>query len=58
MGNPEKKIRPNFTTGSGQKRAKGMTLWNKEGMRYFRNAEKTWKKIYDSEEDMKVLYNR
>jgi len=57
MGNPEKKIRPNFTTGSGQKRAKGMTLWNKEGMRYFRNAEKTWKKIYDSEEDMKVLYN-
>ena len=57
MGNPEKKIRPNFTSGSGQKRAKGKTLWNKEGMRYFRNAEKTWKKIYDSEEDMKVLYN-
>jgi hypothetical protein len=57
MGNPEKKIKPNFTAGSGQKRAKGKTLWNKEGMRYFRNAEKTWKKIYDSEEDMKVLYN-
>ena len=57
MGNPEKKIRPNFTSGSGQKRAKGKTLWNKEGMRYFRNAEKTWKKIYDREEDMKVLYN-
>ena len=48
MGNPEKKISPNFTSGSGQKRAKGKTLWNKEGMRYFRNAEKTWKKIYDS----------
>ncbi len=33
-------------------------LWmNKEGMRYFRNAEKTWTKIFDSEEDMKVLYN-
>ena len=41
MGNPEKKVRPNFTSGSGQKRAKGMTLWNKEGMRYFRNAMKT-----------------
>ena len=57
MGNPEKKISPNFTSGSGQKRAKGKTLWNKEGMRYFKNAEKTWTKIYDSEEDMKVLYN-
>jgi hypothetical protein len=40
MGNPEKKIRPNFTSGGGQKHAKGKTLWNKEGMRYFRNAEK------------------
>jgi hypothetical protein len=57
MGNPEKKISPNFTTGCGQKRAKGKTLWNKEGMRYFRNAEKKWTNIYDSKEDMKVLYN-
>ena len=57
MGNPEKKISPNFTSGSGQKCAKGKTLWNKEGMQYFKNAEKTWTKIYDSEEDMKVLYN-
>jgi len=57
MGNPEKKILPNFTSGSSLKRAKGKTLWNKEGMRYLKNAEKTWTKIYDSEEDMKVLYN-
>jgi hypothetical protein len=57
MGNPEKKISPNFTTGCGQKRAKGKTLWNKEGVRYFRNAEKKWRNIYDSKEDMKVLYN-
>lgn len=57
MGNPEKKVRPNFTSGSGQKRANGKTLWNKEGMRYFRNAMKTWENIYDSEEEMKVLYN-
>ena len=40
MGNPEKKISPNFTSGSGQKRAKGKTLWNKEGMNYFRDAER------------------
>jgi len=58
MGNPEKKISPNFTSGSGQKRAKGKTLWNKEGMRCFRNAEKTWTKIFDSEEDMKVIIQR
>jgi hypothetical protein len=57
MGNPEKKISPNFTSGSGQKCAKGKTLWNKEGMRYFKNAEKTWTKLFDSEEDMKVLCN-
>jgi len=41
MGNPEKKISPNFTSGSGLKHAK----------------EKTLTKIYDSEEDMKILYN-
>ncbi len=35
MGNPEKKISPNFTSWSDQKHAKGKTLWNKEGMRFF-----------------------
>jgi hypothetical protein len=26
-------------------------------MRFFRNGEEKWKEIYDSEEDMKILYN-
>ena len=38
MDNPEKKLRPLFTSGGGQKRTQGM-IWNKDGMRYFWNAE-------------------
>ena len=58
MGNPEKKLKPVFTSGGGQKRIQGKSLWNKEGMRYFQNVEEKWKEIYDSEDDMKILYNR
>ncbi len=42
MGNPEKKLKP-FTSGSGQKRTQGKSLWNLEGMKYFHRAEKRWK---------------
>ena len=57
MENPEKKMTPHFTSGGGQKRVQGKSLWNKEGMNYFRNAEREWKEIYDRKDDMKVLYN-
>jgi hypothetical protein len=57
MGNPQKKLKPVFTSGGGQKCHQGKSLWNKEGMRYFRSAEEKWKEIYGSEEDMKILYN-
>ena len=57
MGNPEKKMKPHFTSGDGQKRVQGKSLWSKEGMKYFRDAETAWKDIYDSKEDMIVLYN-
>jgi hypothetical protein len=40
-----------------QKRTQGKSLWNKEGMQYFGNAEIKWREIYDSEKDMKILYN-
>ena len=34
-GTPEKKVKPLFTSGGGQKRMTGKSLWNKVGMRYF-----------------------
>jgi hypothetical protein len=40
MGNPEKKLKPLFTSGSGQKRTQGKSLWNLEGMKYFHQAVK------------------
>jgi hypothetical protein len=39
MGNQEKKLKPLFTSGSGQKRTQGKTLGNLDGMRYFHGAE-------------------
>jgi hypothetical protein len=40
MENPEKKLKPLFTSGSGQKRTQGKSLWNLEGMKYFHRAKK------------------
>ncbi len=34
MENPEKKLKPLITSGSGQKRTQGKSLWNLEGMKY------------------------
>ncbi len=56
MGNPEKKLKLLFTSGSGQKRTQGTSLWNLEGMKYFHRVEK-WKQVYDNKKDMRVLYN-
>jgi hypothetical protein len=38
--NPEKKLKPLFTSGSGQKRTQGKSMWNLDGMKYFHQAEK------------------
>jgi hypothetical protein len=40
MGNPEKKLKPLFTSGSGPKKTQGKGLWNLEGMKYFHRAGK------------------
>ncbi len=40
MENPEKKLKPLFTSGSDQKRTQGKSLWNLEGMKYFHRAKK------------------
>ncbi len=37
---PEKKLKPLFTSGSGQKRTQGNSLWNLEGMKFVHRAEK------------------
>jgi hypothetical protein len=39
MGNQKKKLKPLFTSGSGQKRTQGKSLWNLDGMKYFHRAE-------------------
>jgi hypothetical protein len=33
MGSQEKKLKPLFTSGSGQKRTQGKSLWNLDGMK-------------------------
>jgi hypothetical protein len=43
--NPEKKLKPLFTCGSGQKRTQGKSLWSLEGMKYFHRAEKRWSRF-------------
>jgi hypothetical protein len=32
---PEKKLKPLFTSGIGQKRTQGKSLWNLDGVKYF-----------------------
>jgi hypothetical protein len=56
MGNQEKKLKPSFTSGSGQKRTQGKSLWNLDSMKYFHRAKKR-RQVYDSKKDMRVLYN-
>ncbi len=43
--NPEKKLKPLFTSGSGQKRTQGKSLWNLDGMKYFHRAEKNGRRF-------------
>jgi hypothetical protein len=57
IGSQEKKLKPLFTSGSGQKRTQGKSLWNLEGMKYFHRAETKWRQVYDSKKDMRVLCN-
>ena len=57
MEDPEKKLKPLFTSGNDQKRTLGNSLWNLDGMKYFHRAEKRWRQVYDNEKDMRVLYN-
>ncbi len=44
-GEREVKVRPLFTEGTGKKKEQGKSLWSDEGMKYFKCAEKTWRKV-------------
>ncbi len=44
-GEREVKVRPLFTEGTGKKKEQGKSLWSDEGMKYFKHAEKTWRKV-------------
>jgi hypothetical protein len=39
ISSQKKKLKPLFTSGSGQKRTQGKSLWNLEGMKYFHSPE-------------------
>ncbi len=55
-GKREVKARPLFTEGTGKKKEQGKSLWSDEGMKYFKSAEKTWRKVYKNEETMRGIY--
>ncbi len=56
MVTKEPKLKPKFTGGKGQKRIRGKSLWNKEGMTFFQTEEKNWSRVYDDRKVMRVLY--
>jgi hypothetical protein len=56
LGNKETKVKPKFMGGKGQKRMKGKSLWNKEGMTYFKTGEKNWRRVYEDETWIQLLY--
>ena len=50
------KVQPIFTKGTGKKKEQGRSLWSDEGMKYFKCAEKVWKKVYKDKTMMVDLY--
>ncbi len=55
-GEREVKVRPLFTGGTEKKTEQGNSLWSDEGMKYFKRAEKTWRKVYKNKETMRGIY--
>ena len=55
-GETEAKVQPIFTKGTGKKKEQGRSLWSDEGMKYFKRAEKVWKKVYKDKTMMVDLY--
>lgn len=53
----EKKLRPLFTEGRGKKKEQGKSLWSEKGIKYFKRAERKWRKVYQDETVMMELYS-
>jgi hypothetical protein len=54
---PEKKLRPLFSVGEGRKRESGISVWNKEGLKFYYTVEKNWKELYNDKAKFSVLIN-
>jgi hypothetical protein len=54
---PEKKPKPHFTLGKGQKRTFGKSSWSIEGKKYYHKVETTWKEAYANKAQMTALVN-
>ena len=54
---PEKKLRPLFSAGEGRKRESGISVWNKEGLKFYYTVEKNWKELYNDKAKFSVLIN-
>jgi hypothetical protein len=55
-GKQEVKVRPLFTKGTGKKKEQGKSLRSDEGMKYFKHAEKTQRKVCKDKEMMRGIY--
>ncbi len=53
----EKKLRPLYTGGQGKRKELGKSLFSNEGVKFFKQAEKKWKKMYKNENMMRILYH-
>ncbi len=59
--NPEarhdKRAKLLFSTGEGERRESGKTVWNNDGLEFFYTAERNWMEVYNSKEQFSVLVN-
>ncbi len=54
----EKRAKPLFSTGEGERRESGKTVWNNDGLEFFYTAERNWTEVYNSKEQFSALVNR
>ncbi len=52
----EKKLRPLYTGGQGKRKELGKSLFSNKGVKFFKRAEKKWKKMYKNENMMRIFY--